>query len=262
MEPEKATAPDERSSNRTLSKGLLLLSLFDMEHPDWSIRELGQQSGLPKTTVLRLLKTLESHGYLSCNAVTGRYHLGPSIMKAAYVSLSHSELVRLAHPFLEALTKETSETSGVSVWTDLGPVVVDLVFTSRMFKPDLWLGMTLPGLGSAAARVLLAFNETATMERAISAIQVARTPSTVTDRDRLREELLKVRREGVSFELQEWDLSMGGVAAPVLGRDGLSRASLAVVVPIERCGEAEMTAYREAVKRVASAISRELGSIE
>ena len=52
---------------------------------------------------------------------------------------------------------------------------------------------------------------------------------------------------------------MGAVAAPVLGPDGLVRASLAVVVPIERCGEAEMQAYTEAVKRTARALSREMG---
>jgi DNA-binding IclR family transcriptional regulator len=261
-ETESAAAAEERSSNRTLSKGLLLLSLFDMEHPDWSLRELREQSGFPKTTTIRLVKTLEAHGYLSCNAPTGRYHLGPSILKSAYVSFSHSELVRVAHPLLEALTKETTETSGLTVWTELGPLLVDVVFTDRLFKPHLWLGMTLPGLGSAAARVLLAFNEGARMEKALSAGETARTPFTVTDRDLLRDELIRVRRDGVSFELQEWDLSMGAVAAPVLGGDGLSRASLAVVVPIERCGDAEMHAYTEAVKRVAGAISRELGSIE
>ena len=262
METESSTIAEERSSNRTLSKGLLLLSLFDMEHPDWSLRELREQSGLPKTTTIRLVKTLESHGYLTCDAVTGRYHLGPSILRAAYVSFSHSELVRVAHPFMEALTKETAETTGLTVWTDLGPLLVDVVFTPRMFKPHLWLGMTLPGLGSAAARVLLAFNDEARLEKALSAGEVARTPFTLTDRDLLRDELMKVRRDGVSFELREWDLSMGAVAAPVLGGDGLSRASLAVVVPIERCGDAEMRAYTEAVSRVAGAISRELGSIE
>jgi DNA-binding IclR family transcriptional regulator len=245
--------------NRTLEKGLLLLGLFDMDHPDWSLRELREQSGFSKTTTLRLVKTLESLDYLACNPVTGRYHLGSSILKIVHVSLSHSELVRTAHPFVQGLAEETTETAGLAVWTNRGPLLVDLVLTSRMFKPHLWLGMLLPGLGSAAARVLVAFGPQSILDAALAAPQQATTPFTMVDRERLHDELIKVRREGVSFELKEWDLSMGAVGAPVLGPDGLVRASLSVVVPIERCGEAEMLAYTEAVKRAAHALSREMG---
>ena len=52
---------------------------------------------------------------------------------------------------------------------------------------------------------------------------------------------------------------MGAVAAPVFGADGLIRAALAVVVPIERCGDEEMEAHTLAVRRIAHALSREVG---
>lgn len=247
------------SPNRTLEKGLILLGLFDMDHPDWSLREMRVESGFSKTTTLRLVKTLESLGYLSSDPQTNRYHLGPSVLKAVYVCLSQSELVRVVHPSLEALAEETSETAAITIWTDRGPLIVDMVLTSRIFKPHLWLGMLLPGLGSAAARVLVAFNRESVMNAVLAKPQVATTPFTLTDQRLLREELMKIRREGVSFELKEWDLSMGGIAAPILGPDGFVRASLSVVVPIERCGETEMSAYTEAVKRVARRLSHEMG---
>lgn len=247
------------SPNRTLEKGLLLLGLFDIDHPDWSLRELREQSGLSKTTTLRLVKTLESLEYLSRDPETGRYHLGSSILKAVYASLSHSELVRIGHPIVEELAKETGETACVAVWTDRGPVLVDMVLTSRMFKPHLWLGMLLPGMGSAAARVLVAFGPPGVLERVLDNRQLARTPFAITDRERLRDELLKVRAQGFSLELKEWDVSMGAVGSPVLGPDGFARASLSVVVSIERCGETEMRAHTEAVKRAARAFSLEMG---
>jgi DNA-binding IclR family transcriptional regulator len=211
-----------------------------MEHPDWSLRKLREQSGFSKTTTLRLVKTLEALEYLACDPRTGKYHLGPSILKAVYVSLSHSELVRTA-------------------WTDRGPLLVDMVLTSRMFKPQIWLGMLLPGLGSANARVHVAFGPRNTQEEALASPQAPRTPLTVTDSRQLRDELTKVRREGVAFERQEWDLSMGAVAAPVFGPGGSLRAALAVVLPIERCSEAEILTYVEAVKRAAHGLSREMG---
>jgi DNA-binding IclR family transcriptional regulator len=249
----------ERSPNRTLEKGLLLLDLFDVDHTDWSLRELRERSGFSKTTTLRLVKTLEALDYLACDPDTGRYHLGYSILRHVHVGLAHSELVRMAHPFMVQLAEETTETTGLTVLTNRGPLLIDLVLTSRMFKPHLWTGMLLPGPGSAAERVLLAFGPKSIREAVLATPQKATTPFTLVDAKLLRDELEKVRHEGVSFEVKEWDLSMGAVASPVLGPDGLVRASLAVVVPVERCGEVEMEDYSAAVKRTAHALSRELG---
>jgi IclR family KDG regulon transcriptional repressor len=250
---------NSRSPNRTLEKGLLLLNLFDVDHPDWSLRELREESRFSKTTTLRLAKTLEALEYLACDPTTGRYHLGSSMMRHAYVGLSHSELARAAHPLLVQLAKETSETAGLTVWTNQGPLLVDLVLTSRMFKPHLWLGMLLPGRGGAAERIHLAFGPDSTREAVLSGPHKARTPFTLTDRKALREELERVRREGFCFELKEWDVSMGAVAAPVFGADGHIRSALAVVVPIERCGDEEMQTFTQAVVRTACVLSRELG---
>ena len=256
---EKQGTNGAGAPNRTLEKGLLLLGLFDMDHPDWSLRELREISGLSKTTTLRLVKTLESLEYLECEPRTGRYHLGTSILKAVYVSLSHSELVRRAHPFLQALADETTESVSLTVWTDRGPLLIDMVPTSRIFKPQIWLGMVLPGLGSANARVHAAFGPERIREELLSTPQAARTPHTITDPAHLRDDLSKVQREGVAVERQEWDLSMGAVAAPVFGPDGSVRAALAVVLPIERSGESELQTHSDAVKRTAQALSREMG---
>ncbi len=255
-----STAANEGGSpNRTLERGLLLLDLFGPEHPDWSLRDLRERSGFSKTTTLRLIKTLESLDYLARDPDTGRYHLGYGILRHVFAGQSHSELVRACHPHMLRLAEETTETAGLTVLTKRGPLLVDLVLTSRMFKPQLWTGMLLPGPGSAAERVLLAFSPRHTVDALLASPQKATTPFTLVDPKLLREELDKVRREGVSFELKEWDLSMGAVAAPILGPDGFVRACVSVVVPIERCGAAEMGAYRDAVKQTARSLSGEIG---
>jgi len=259
IERESASRVESRSPNRTLEKGLLLLDLFDVDHTDWSLRELREHSGFSKTTTLRLIRTLESLDYLARDPESGRYHLGYGVLRHVHVGVSHSELVRAAHPFLLQLAQETTETAGLTVWTNRGPLLIDLVLTSRMFKPHLWTGMLLPGPGSAAERVLLAFGPESIRETVLATPQKATTPFTLVDSKLLRQELEKVRREGIASELKEWDLSMGAVAAPILGPDNLVRACLSVIVPVERCDEAEMLAYAEALKGTAYALSREIG---
>ena len=125
---------------------------------------------------------------------TGRYHLGYGILRHVHVGLSHSELVRTAHPFMVQLAEETTETTGLTVWTSRGPLLVDLVLTSRMFKPQLWTGMLLPGPGSAAERICSSLSVPDSIREAVLATpQKATTPFTLVDPKLLREELDKVQ---------------------------------------------------------------------
>ena len=94
-----------RSSTRTLERGLAILDCYDLDHWGHTLTEICSQTGLAKATAFRLLKTLERCGYLTMDPVTNRYCLGPSMMKAAYVMVSHAELERLAHPLLEKLVR-------------------------------------------------------------------------------------------------------------------------------------------------------------
>ena len=107
--------------NRTLEKGLILLGLFEMESPGMEFSgNYGRSPASPRQPRSASSRPLEELGYLSCDPQTGRYHLGPSVLKAVYVSLSQSELVRVVHPSLEALAEETTETAAITVWTDRG----------------------------------------------------------------------------------------------------------------------------------------------
>ncbi len=75
----------------------------------------------------------------------------------------------------------------------------------------------------------------------------------------MEEELIKIKREGVAFGLQEWDLGMCAVGAPVYDSNGEVRASVAMVAPSERFGQGKMAEYAGEVKRAGASLSRELG---
>ena len=109
MDSERPTDTDASAEiprgapTRTLEKGLFLLGLFDVGHPEWSLKELRERAGLPKATTRRLMKTLEAANWVACDPESGKYYLGSSALRALYLAMSHSELVRTAHPFLVAL---------------------------------------------------------------------------------------------------------------------------------------------------------------
>ena len=244
---------------RTLEKGLLLLSLFDAEHREWTLKDLRERAGLPKATARRLVKTLEHAKWVTQDPVTGKYHLGASALRAYYLATSDSELVRVAHPFLEQLEQETTETALLSVWSIDAPVILDTVPTSRPFKPYTAVGMPLPGISSADAAALIAYMPEETWDALLATPIEKRTPKTETDPQKLKERWREIRETGIAYDWEEWNDGAPAVAAPVFDQGGGLRAALTVVAPIERCSPEEMERYAAAVRRTAAELSKALG---
>lgn len=257
--PVSSAPRDEASSpSRTLEKGLQVLSLFDADRPEWTLKGIRDAAGLPKATGFRLVKTLENLKFLAYDPDKGTYHLGSAMLKAAYLTLSHSALVRIAGPYVRSLADATTETIDLAVWTDQGAMIVHTVYTPRPFRPYNPPGMVLSRLTNTHSKLFVAFGPQELWAKAIAESK-ARTPRSITDPERLVEELQKVRREGVAFGLEEHNLGMCAVGVPVFDGTGAVRAALAVVVPSERFGPREQSAYRQTAMDVALQLSLELG---
>jgi IclR family pca regulon transcriptional regulator len=261
-ETETESAGIPRSApTRTLEKGLFLLGLFDADHPEWTLKELRERAGLPKATTRRLMKTLEASHWVACDGDSGMYHLGSSALRVAFLVSSHAQLVRIAHPYLLRLAAETTESCRLTVWTDNGAMIVDNVPTSRLFKYRVYDGMVLGGLASANAKALVAFEPEEAWDDLLAVPIQPRTPHTVTDPELVREQWRTIRQTGVAFDWGEWNAEAPAVAAPVFDRDGHVRASISVVVPVERASEETMQKIAQAVKRSAAEVSAQLASL-
>jgi len=242
----------------TLERGLLLLELFDADNSEMSLNQLRERAGLPKATIQRLVKTLEARKWVAYEPATRKYHLGASVLRISYLAASHSELVRVSHPFLLKLAEETRETASVSVWTDLGPLIVDTVLTPHHFKPSTNIGMILPGIYTADAQVLVAFGPEEAWDSLLAHPVARLTPLTVTEPQAIRQRWQTVRQTGVAFDRGEWNSDIPAVAVPVLDRQGQLRGALAIAPPIERASEEAMAAHAEALRVAAAAIAERL----
>lgn len=259
LQPKAKNGASSFPVSLTLKKGLSILSLFDSDHLTWTFGEIWRKAALSRPTAFRLVKTLEEAKYLSYDADKGTYHLGVSILKGTYLMLSPSELARIAHPYMEKLAELTTETVILTTHADDVAIIADRVLTPRPFKPDNPVGLAMPGLANVHSRIFLAFQPEKKQAEALSQPLERRTPYTTTDPRELEAKLADIRRKGVAFGMQEWNLGMGAVGAPVFDAGGQVRASLAVIAPIERFGAAEQSAYAAAVREAAAEVSKALG---
>lgn len=237
----------------TLERGLYLLGLFSTERPEWTLRELREESQLPKATVRRLMLTLERLGWVEQDPA-GNYALGPRMLQSLYAGTSSSVLVSEARPYLEQLAQITTESALLSVWGHEGALSLDLVTTQRHFKPFTSVGMVVRGLMTADAKVLVAFAPEAAWDARYASLSQA-MPGVIT-LESMREKWRAVRDAGVAFDNEEWKPGVCAVAAPVLSADGFVLASISLVVPSERGGQPELERHADAVRDAAAALSR------
>jgi DNA-binding IclR family transcriptional regulator len=246
---------------QALGRGLTILSLFDVEHPEWGLDDISRTTGISKTTAYRMLRTLEWKGFLTFDPGTELYHIGPATIPGAYLALSYVGFSRSTHPILEHLASATGETVELVVEGNGGAVVVDQVATSHPFKPNLPLGRVVRNLANSAVKVLVANGPEVERERILRGPHVKLTPHTNTDPAKIAAELNAVMREGLAYDLEEQDLGVSAVSAPVYGSDGDLKAVVTVVAPAERFGMRDRRKKAEAVKSTAAELSRFLGQI-
>lgn len=243
---------------RALARGLTILALFDIEHPEWSLNEVCERTGMSKTTAYRMLRTLEAKDFLVYDVATERYHLGGAMIPGAYLTMSYVGFVRAAHPFLEELGAATGEMVELTVGSAEGAIVVDEVATAHPFRLNRPTGRLLNSLSNSSFRLHVAFRPLAEQRKIIGSIQHKRTPHTLTDPDEILKRMADERALGLAFDLEEQDLGVCAVSAPVLERDGSLKAVVTVVAPAERFGPRVRKSIAESVRSTAAEMSRRL----
>lgn len=243
----RAAEPAADSGVRSVSRALALLALFDEEHPIRTLRELIESTELPKTTVLRLIQTLEQFGYLHSRP-DGRYTLGPALIRLARSVEQVWRLPVAADAAMEELREMTRETVNLYVLEGRSRVCVAQKQGPQNVRYVIPIGMPLPLWGGASAKVLLADRDARFVD------EVLREGGRDERHRRwFTEELERVRTTGVAVSLGEREPAAASVAAPIRAGDR-TVAAVAVSGPItrftpERIAELS-TMVTQAVRRI------------
>jgi DNA-binding IclR family transcriptional regulator len=209
--------------------------------------------------VYRVVKTMESVGYLVEDRTTSHYHVGPATVALNFIDHGWpSEIVAAACPYLEDLAAQTAETINLAVYVDGVAVEVHEISTSRPFRRK-WAPGRIIGYPSAHGKILAAFTTGSTQQTVLAPAYYRPTIDLEVPADPIIQELEQVRQDGFAFSMEERDIGTCAVAAPVRDQVGALVGSVAVLAPPGRFGERERQLHAQAVKTVAAAISTFLG---
>lgn len=242
-----------------LQRGLRLLHLFSESPLGLTAKQVASQSRLPVSTVHRFLANLVTAGFLSCDG-DGSYHLGIACFTIGQAAVGQLDIRRLSLRYLRDLNQQTRETIHLTVRHGLSAVYVEKLDSLEPLRIYSRIGASVPLYCTAVGKVMLAHMPADEQERILPDLELKRlTPNTVGNLQELQTELYRVRKNGYACDLEEHEMYIRCVAAPIWDHTGSVQASLSLTAPVVRMPVARLRQLAPMIQAAGLEISRELG---
>lgn len=252
-------SPRTTSPIQSLERAIAILRSFSEAEPELGVSELSRRLGLHKSTVSRILATLERERLVGRNPETGKYRLGLGLVSLAGVALGRLSVRGAAQPHLPALVETTQETVNVVVRDGSECVNVEREASARPIHYTGWIGRRMPLHCTASGKVLLAWLSPA-QRRAILPVPLRRyTPHTLADPDLLDSALAAVIAQGYAIDHEEFEPGFSAIAAPVRNHTGEIAGAVAISGPTYRMGPGPIESFITPLLETSRRISAELG---
>jgi len=201
----------------SLQKGLSVLEAFTPDRPVMKLQDLTSSTGMPKTTVFRLLRTLTSLNYLRFNTTTREYSLGPKAMSLGYTTLASLDLREIARSYLEELSRLSGQNVNLGILDGAEVVYIDRITKKQLIKTDHTVGSRVSVHATALGRAILAYLNREEFEKIWK--KMLANPVEGQELGTKHEEFLgmlkEVRRKGYSLNNEEFIKGIRAIGAPI-----------------------------------------------
>jgi DNA-binding IclR family transcriptional regulator len=198
------------------------------------VTEIAERVQLPKSTVSRLLSTLEELGAVEQIEVGGGYRIGTGMAEIAAAARPGRTLVAAARPQLLSLSRLTGEAAGLSIPSGAEMLYLDQVNPDTELQVRDWTGTRIPMHAVPSGQVVLAAMSDDELDTYLEAPLVRFTGATLVDPDELRTRLAQVRADGWALAVDEFAEGLSSLAAPITDTSGRVVGALHVYGPTYR----------------------------
>jgi len=254
----KKSAAGDQYLSRAVGKALEALELLQPLETPMALHEIAKRIQLSKTSAFRLLRTLESAGYLGSNA-WGQYFLVPEI-RSVMPTQFLVKLLRTATPPLRELNRELRESVSLAALFENHSEVILVMESPEVIRMSNVTGHILPPNASALGKVITAFQREGRREKLIRSYGLYRfTPQSIIDEGDLAREYEAIRNQGFALDREESVSDGCCFAVPILGQSGDVAAAISASIPKVRIrSEAHEQAIVDALRATAANIRDEL----
>jgi DNA-binding IclR family transcriptional regulator len=258
---------DDDAANRqrvrvqSLGRAFAILEEVARNRDGIGLADLSKRLGLHNSTTFHLAKTLVSLGYIRQESDTKRYRIGRPLFALAASALDEIEMVNIATPVLEELSRQTGESSHFAV--RMGDTVVVIARTSgpSAFQLTDRVGVVRPAHCTALGKVILASLRDDQLKRFLERVELKpSTKNSITVVPALLRELAEVRRTGVAYDEGEFNLEVRCIAVPATDFTGRVIGAIGISGPIWRESQQALQAKAKIVQAAGARLSAAFGA--
>jgi DNA-binding IclR family transcriptional regulator len=251
----------QRVGVQSLGRAFAILEEVARHREGIGLADLSKLVGLHNSTTFHLAKTMVSLGYIRQEKDSKRYRVGRPLFALAASALDEIEMVNVATPVLEDLSRETGESSHFAV--RMGDAVVVIARTSGpgAFQLTDRVGVVRPAHCTALGKVILASLRPDQLERFLERVDMKpSTDKSITDIPVLLREVAEIRRTGIAIDDGEFNAEVRCVAVPVKDFTGQIVGALGISGPIWRMSNQALQSRAKIVQAAADRLSTAFGA--
>lgn len=244
---------------QSVDEAMLLLELL-ATRDNMSLQQLASQLVVSKTTIYRLLSTLERRDFVEQSPGTRKYQIGPKAFEVGSRYLRRIGLGLEIQPVLQELRRQTHETINVAILRDGQVIYVNKVESEQTLRADLYVGRRVFAHCTALGKVLLAWLDPADVDAVVAQHGLPRlTPQTIDSRSRLDQELAEVRKLGYALDDEEHIVGILCIAAPIRDYSGRVVAAVSMAGPSARLSRGQLVEMGNLIVTAGKLISTQFG---
>lgn len=224
-----------------VDRSLDVLEYLYNANQEVTVTQISKDLGVYKSTVYRTLVTLQNRGYVRQNPENEKYSLGINVYVLSTKMQPEAELIAVVTPYLKQLNQRFQETVNLSVMrNDPNGVYSSVIIASESSPLSLNANTNLGDMNecycSGVGKSLLAFAKDVDISIYERYPMVPYTRYTITDIDKLQEELVKVRQNRYAIDTEEREIGLYCIGAPIL-LNGTAVGSISLSGPTARMKE-------------------------
>ena len=245
---------------QVLDRAVEIMDCFGFDHKELSVSEIGNKTGLHKSTTHRILMALEHNQLIKQNPETGKYHLGLKLFKLGNQAVLQFELKEVCRPFLMRLMDKTQETVHLAILDNDHVLYLDKVEGPHALRMPSRVGRHITTYCTSLGKAMLSCLEEIEVKRILqNQVFKALTPNTIRNLDLLLADLRTIRKRGYSIDDEEIEIGLRCVGAPIYDHTTKMVGAISVAAPSARLTTQKIPAFGRMVMEVAAEISKELG---
>jgi IclR family KDG regulon transcriptional repressor len=250
-----------RSGVQSLGRAFAILEEVARHREGIGLAELSKLVGLHNSTTFHLAKTMVSLGYMRQERDSKRYRVGRPLFALAASALDEIEMVNLATPILEDLSRESGESGHFAVRMGDSVVVIARTSGAGAFQLTDRVGVVRPAHCTALGKIILASLRPDQLKRFLERVELKpSTKKSITDPSALLRQITEIRRDAIAFDDGEFNAEVRCVAVPVYNFTGEVIGALGISGPIWRMTDHVLQSRAKLVQTAAKRLSAEFGA--